>query len=100
VLTAIGTAGVPGGSIPLLMMMATSVGVPGEGIAIILGVDRILDMSRTIPNVAGDLTAACFVARSEGLWDPRDAEADPRVEAFPSRPLDDSPDNEYEPPSL
>ncbi|MCB1008239.1 MAG: dicarboxylate/amino acid:cation symporter [Acidobacteria bacterium] len=100
VLTAIGTAGVPGGSIPLLMMMATSVGVPGEGIAIILGVDRILDMSRTVPNVAGDLTAACFVARSEGLWDPRDAEADADAEAFPQLPLDDSPTTEYEPPAL
>ena len=100
VLTAIGTAGVPGGSIPLLMMMATSVGVPGEGIAIILGVDRILDMSRTVPNVAGDLTAACVVARSEGLWDPKDVEADSGVEGFPSTPLDDSPDAEYEPPSL
>jgi len=100
VLTAIGTAGVPGGSIPLLMMMATSVGVPGEGIAIILGVDRILDMSRTVPNVAGDLTAACFVARSEGLWHPRDAEAEPGAEAFPKKPLDESPDAAYEPPSL
>jgi DAACS family dicarboxylate/amino acid:cation (Na+ or H+) symporter len=100
VLTAIGTAGVPGGSIPLLMMMATSVGVPGEGIAIILGVDRILDMSRTVPNVAGDLAAACFVARSEGLWDPRAAEAEPGAEAFPQRPLDESPGAGYEPPSL
>ncbi len=100
VLTAIGTAGVPGGSIPLLMMMATSVGVPGEGIAIILGVDRILDMSRTVPNVAGDLAAACFVARSEGLWHPRDAEAGSSVEAFPASALDDSPDNDYDPPAL
>jgi DAACS family dicarboxylate/amino acid:cation (Na+ or H+) symporter len=66
VLTAVGAAGVPGGSIPLLMVMATSVGVPGEGIAIILGVDRLLDMSRTLVNVAGDLTAACVIARSEG----------------------------------
>lgn len=70
VLTAIGTAGVPGGSIPLLMVMATSVGVPGEGIAIILGVDRLLDMSRTLVNVAGDLTAACVIARSEEGWRP------------------------------
>lgn len=100
VLTAIGTAGVPGGSIPLLMMMATSVGVPGEGIAIILGVDRILDMTRTIPNVAGDLTAACVVARSEGLWDPRAVEAEPGTEAFPKKPLDESPGASYEPPEL
>jgi DAACS family dicarboxylate/amino acid:cation (Na+ or H+) symporter len=91
VLTAVGAAGVPGGSIPLLMVMATSVGVPGEGIAIILGVDRILDMSRTVLNVAGDMTAACVVARSEGAWDPADAEDAARVEAFPDEPLDEAP---------
>ena len=91
VLTAVGAAGVPGGSIPLLMVMATSVGVPGEGIAIILGVDRILDMSRTVLNVAGDLSAACVVARSEGVWDPADAEDAARVEAFPDDPLDEAP---------
>ena len=90
VLTAVGAAGVPGGSIPLLMVMATSVGVPGEGIAMILGVDRILDMSRTVLNVAGDLTATCVVARSEGVWDPADVEEDERVEAFPDRPLDEA----------
>ncbi len=71
VLTAIGTAGVPGGSIPLLMVMAVSVGLPGEGIAIILGVDRLLDMCRTTVNVCGDLTAACVVARLDGLRQPR-----------------------------
>jgi dicarboxylate/amino acid:cation (Na+ or H+) symporter, DAACS family len=43
-------------------------GVPGEGIAIVLGVDRILDMSRTTVNVCGDMTAATWVAKSEGLW--------------------------------
>ncbi len=68
VLTAVGAAGVPGGSIPLLMVMASTVGVPSEGIAIILGVDRILDMSRTLVNVAGDLTAACVVARVADAW--------------------------------
>lgn len=100
VLTAVGTAGVPGGSIPLLMMMATSVGLPGEGIAIILGVDRILDMSRTTVNVAGDLTAACVVARSEGVWRPADAEADPRIEGLARRPIDESPGSDYQPPAL
>jgi DAACS family dicarboxylate/amino acid:cation (Na+ or H+) symporter len=65
VLTAIGTAGVPGGSLPLMMVVMASVGVPTEGIAIILGVDRILDMCRTTLNVAGDLTAAVCVARTE-----------------------------------
>ncbi len=66
VLTAIGAAGVPGGSIPLLMMIMASVGVPPEGLAIILGVDRILDMCRTTLNVVGDITCATFIARSEG----------------------------------
>lgn len=66
VITAIGAAGVPGGSLPLMMVVLASVGVPPEGIAIILGVDRILDMSRTVLNVSGDLSAAVFVARTEG----------------------------------
>jgi len=65
VLTAIGTAGVPGGSIPLLVLVLEAVGVPGEGIAIVIGVDRLLDMSRTVVNVTGDLTAAAFIARTE-----------------------------------
>ncbi|MGQ0538586.1 MAG: dicarboxylate/amino acid:cation symporter [Gemmatimonadaceae bacterium] len=69
VLTAVGAAGVPGGSIPLLVGVLAMFGVPGEGIALILGVDRILDMSRTTVNVCGDLTAAAFVAKSDGVWD-------------------------------
>ncbi|MEQ8329259.1 MAG: dicarboxylate/amino acid:cation symporter [Longimicrobiales bacterium] len=63
VLTAIGAAGVPGGSLPLMMLVMASVGVPPEGIAIVLGVDRILDMCRTTLNVAGDLSAAVYVDR-------------------------------------
>jgi DAACS family dicarboxylate/amino acid:cation (Na+ or H+) symporter len=98
VLTAVGAAGVPGGSIPLLMVMATSVGVPGEGIALILGVDRILDMSRTVLNVSGDLTAACVVARSEGEWSADDVEA-AGDEVFAEEPLDESP-AVYQPPRL
>jgi DAACS family dicarboxylate/amino acid:cation (Na+ or H+) symporter len=66
IITAIGAAGVPSGSIPLLVMVLVMVGVPGEGIALILGVDRILDMARTVPNVTGDLLASIVVARSEG----------------------------------
>jgi len=66
VITAIGAAGVPGGSMPLLMMVLAMVGVPEMGIALILGVDRLLDMCRTTLNVMGDLAAATFVARSEG----------------------------------
>ncbi len=66
ILAGIGTAGVPGGSLPLVMALLVTVGVPAEGIGIILGVDRILDMCRTVLNVSGDLVAAVFVARSEG----------------------------------
>ena len=65
VVTAIGVAGVPGGSIPLLMMVLGIVGVPVEGIAIVLGVDRILDMCRTTLNVGGDLVTATIVDRFE-----------------------------------
>jgi DAACS family dicarboxylate/amino acid:cation (Na+ or H+) symporter len=70
VLTAVGAAGVPGGSIPLLVIVLETVGIPGEYIAIVIGVDRLLDMCRTTVNVTGDLTAACFVARWEGAWNP------------------------------
>ena len=67
VITAVGAAGVPGGSIPLLVLVLEMVGVPGMAIALILGVDRILDMSRTVPNVTGDLLTSLVVTRSEGL---------------------------------
>ncbi|HEX5520931.1 MAG TPA: dicarboxylate/amino acid:cation symporter [Longimicrobiaceae bacterium] len=67
VITAVGVAGVPGGSIPLLMMVLGMVGVPPEGIALVLGVDRILDMARTVPNVTGDLLTSLVVTRSEKL---------------------------------
>ncbi|PYP30309.1 MAG: dicarboxylate/amino acid:cation symporter [Gemmatimonadetes bacterium] len=77
VITAVGAAGVPGGSLPLLMVVLATVGVPPEGIAIILGVDRILDMCRTTINVCGDLTAAVYVARAEGEWDPRAVTREP-----------------------
>jgi DAACS family dicarboxylate/amino acid:cation (Na+ or H+) symporter len=67
IITAIGAAGVPSGSIPLLVMVLGMVGVPGEGIALVLGVDRILDMARTVPNVTCDLLTSVVVAKSEGL---------------------------------
>lgn len=75
VLTAIGAAGVPGGSLPLLAMVLTTVGVPEMGIALILGVDRLLDMCRTTLNVIGDLAAATYVTYTEGhrLEIPREA---------------------------
>ncbi len=67
VLGGVGTAGVPGGSIPMIVLVLQTVGVPGESIAIILGIDRILDMCRTVLNVAGDLALAACVARWETL---------------------------------
>ena len=72
----IGTAGVPSGSIPFIIGILAMIGIDPALIAIILGVDRILDMCRTTLNVVGDLTAATFVARSEGyelLQAPEDA---------------------------
>jgi DAACS family dicarboxylate/amino acid:cation (Na+ or H+) symporter len=88
VLTAVGAAGVPGGSIPLLVGILTMFGVPAEGIAIVLGVDRILDMTRTMVNVCGDLTATTFVARSEGVWD---ASMVPAVQGLDRAGRDESP---------
>ena len=66
ILGGIGTAGVPSGSIPFIIGVLVTIGVNPALIAIILGVDRILDMCRTTLNVVGDLTAATFIARSEG----------------------------------
>jgi DAACS family dicarboxylate/amino acid:cation (Na+ or H+) symporter len=65
ILAGVGTAGVPGGSIPLLVPVLVSVGIPAEGVFVILGVDRILDMCRTTLNVAGDLVVAAYVGRGE-----------------------------------
>lgn len=62
VLGGIGTAGVPAGSIPVVAMIVGMVGVPPEGIALILGVDRFLDMCRTTLNVTGDLAAAVVIS--------------------------------------
>ncbi len=65
ILAGLGTAGVPGGSLPLVVLVLQTVQVPAEGIGIIMGVDRLLDMSRTTVNVAGDLAAATCVDRWE-----------------------------------
>jgi DAACS family dicarboxylate/amino acid:cation (Na+ or H+) symporter len=62
ILAGIGTAGVPGGSLPMVMIVAQSVGIPPEGMGLILGVDRFLDMCRTTVNVGGDLVIAALVA--------------------------------------
>jgi len=66
ILAGVGTAGVPGGSLPMVGALLVSVGVPLEGLGIILGLDRLLDMCRTTLNVTGDIVAAAYIARSEG----------------------------------
>jgi Na+/H+-dicarboxylate symporter len=66
-LGSIGTAGVPGAGMIMLTIVLESVGLPLEGIALIAGVDRVLDMARTCINVVGDLSAAVVVSKSEGV---------------------------------
>lgn len=66
VLAGVGTAGVPGGSLPLIVVVLQQVGIPPEGIAIIIGINHPLDMARTVVNVIGDLVCATFVAEREG----------------------------------
>ena len=68
-MASIGTAGVPGVGLITLALVLSQVGLPVEGIALIIGVDRLLDMSRTVVNVVGDATIASIVARSEGEFD-------------------------------
>ena len=75
ILGGVGTAGVPAGSIPVVALILRQVGVPVEGIGLILGVDRFLDMCRTTLNVTGDLAAAVVVSRGEGEAAPAIAEA-------------------------
>jgi DAACS family dicarboxylate/amino acid:cation (Na+ or H+) symporter len=65
ILGGVGTAGVPAGSLPVIAMILAMVGVPPEGIGLILGVDRFLDMCRTTLNVTGDLVVATVVSRGE-----------------------------------
>ena len=69
VLASIGTAAVPGAGIVMLVIILEAVGVPSAGIALILGVDRILDMLRTTINVTGDATVAVIIAHSENQLD-------------------------------
>jgi DAACS family dicarboxylate/amino acid:cation (Na+ or H+) symporter len=67
ILAGVGTAGVPGGSLPVIALILSSVGVPPEGIGLILGVDRFLDMCRTALNVVGDLVAAQVISARSGV---------------------------------
>ena len=68
-LASIGTAGVPGVGLITLALVLQQVGLPVEGIALIIGVDRLLDMMRTAVNVSGDAAVATIVAKSEGKFD-------------------------------
>lgn len=77
VLASIGTAAVPGAGLIMLAMVLTSVGLPVEGIALVLGVDRLLDMVRTAVNITGDAACAVVVSQSEGVLGEPDADGVP-----------------------
>ncbi|MDN3696914.1 MULTISPECIES: dicarboxylate/amino acid:cation symporter [Vibrio] len=68
-IASVGTAGVPGVGLIMLAMVLNQVGLPLEGIALIMGVDRLLDMIRTAVNITGDSAVSCIVAKSEGALD-------------------------------
>ncbi len=68
-LASIGTAGVPGAGLIMLAMVLKQAGLPVEGIALIIGIERLVDMLRTAVNVMGDCVVTCIVARSEGALD-------------------------------
>ena len=68
-LASVGTAGIPSVGLVTLTMVLNSVGLPIEGIAVIMGIDRILDMSRTAINITGDAVCTAIIARQEGLID-------------------------------
>jgi Na+/H+-dicarboxylate symporter len=74
VLASVGTAAVPGAGIVMLIIILEAIGVPIEGIALIIGVDRILDMCRTTVNVTGDSAVASVIAASENQLDPPPAD--------------------------
>ena len=66
-ITSIGVASVPGGSLPILMSAIIVLGIPPEGMGVIIGVDRLMDMCRTVVNVTGDSLAALFLAKTENI---------------------------------
>ncbi|MBI2619361.1 MAG: dicarboxylate/amino acid:cation symporter [Ignavibacteriales bacterium] len=71
ILASIGTAPVPGVGIIMLIIVLRAVNVPEEGIALILGIDRFLDMCRTVPNIVGDATISTIIAKQEGVLQTR-----------------------------
>lgn len=80
-LTSKGIAGVPGVSFVVLAATLASTGLPVEGLALIAGVDRFMDMGRTVVNVIGNSLAACVISRIEGAFEPQAAA--PVPEAMP-----------------
>lgn len=68
VLSSIGTPGIPGGTYVILAMVLTSIGIPAEGLALIIGIDRPLDMLRTAVNVTGDAAVACMIDKKDGAY--------------------------------
>ncbi|WP_462171487.1 dicarboxylate/amino acid:cation symporter [Pseudoalteromonas xiamenensis] len=87
-LASVGTAGVPGVDLIMLAMVLNQVGLPVEGIAIIIGVDRLLDMTRTAVNITGDCMVTCVVAKSEGELNVdtfNDPEAAKQLEDYPPK---------------
>lgn len=90
-LASIGTAAVPGVGLITLALVLEQAGLPVEGIALIIGVDRLLDMVRTMVNVTGDATAAVVVSRSEGQFD-ADIFFNPDADANPDASVDSTAD--------
>ena len=89
-LASVGTAGVPGVGIIMLAMVLNQVGLPVEGIALIIGVDRLLDMIRTAVNITGDAVVTCIVGKSEGAMDVarfNDPKAGKRAEEVHFQPI-------------
>ncbi|MFQ3313789.1 MAG: Na+/H+-dicarboxylate symporter [Colwellia sp.] len=92
-LASIGTAGVPGVGLIMLAMVLEQVGLPVEGIALIIGVDRLLDMTRTAVNVTGDSMVSIVVAKSEDQFDNAmylDSQAGHNIEEIDVKPLKDN----------
>ena len=91
----IGTAGVPGVGMIMLVIVLQSVGLPLEGIAVILGVDRILDMCRTVCNITGDCTVCTLVASSENAIETEE-QVEARLRTMRAGGLDEHPLEEDE----
>ena len=100
-LASVGTAGVPGVGLIMLAMVLQQVGLPVEGIALIIGVDRLLDMTRTAVNITGDCMVTTIIGKSEGQLDERvfnDPKADQANESSARSNVEHSPESDIEGP--